>query len=462
MSHIYHERQLGGLCGVHCLNNLLQGPRFGPGDLAEIGVQLDRDEKLLLGSDASEPYNVDPSADGGNFSIQVLTVALERYQLELLPAKHPKAKDPMKDPAKAAQAYLCQYHDHWFAIRSVADCWWNLNSTKARPTLISPFYLAAWMTQLTTEGYSIFLIVGDLPEPAVPGSSEPEENFHDIFSLLEKGSDQQEDVVIPPEPEDPPAPSMNPPLGGPPVLARAVPVQGNPRVGHVNNYIAAQAAALDAISMNKHVQTGSGPFFDHGALRAADRMSRPACAFCGGRLAGDALQCQFCNNLCDLPRMPTAGRSTGMDVSELIGHTQPAGSGTTNLRAMGFREAQILAAETLASDMRASACDLLLAMKPVTAGDAASLARAIQTAVTNLDKVCLPADSVLQLITLLTWGDAALEEAAVYFEPAVLTERLLTLIGKHQDRWPNNVTKSLSIAVELMSVVPSNHRTFVL
>ena len=102
------------------LTNLLQGPDFGPGDLAEICVQLDHQERLLLQSHGSSNedsrpaeatderhyYNFDPSADGGNFSIQVLTLAIRRFNLELLPTKHPRAKGLMKDPGKATEAFL--------------------------------------------------------------------------------------------------------------------------------------------------------------------------------------------------------------------------------------------------------------------------------------------------------------------------------------------------------------------
>lgn len=228
MTRIYHERQLGGLCGVHCLNNLLQGPYFGPGDLAEIGVQLDLEEGQLYttasaegGAEGAEgarrqpsSYNVDSSEDGGNFSIQVLAIAMKRYQLELLPSQHPQAKDLMTDPSKAAEAFLCQYRDHWFAIREIASCWWNLNSTRKRPALVSPFVLGAWLAQLITEGYSIFLVCGgSLPTPREPWDGEEEETFHDMFDLLEHakksggnplagGEADSEEFVIPPDPND--------------------------------------------------------------------------------------------------------------------------------------------------------------------------------------------------------------------------------------------------------------------
>lgn len=209
---IYHERQLGGLCGVHCLNNLLQGPHFGPGDLAEIGMELDKEEQAIFGNSGEyQPYNVDSSADGGNFSIQVLTRALQRFGLELLPAKHPRAKDLMKDPAKSAEAFLCQYKDHWFAVREAAECWWNLNSTRQKPGLVSPFLLAAWLGQLSAEGHSIFLVLGSkMPERAKPQKDEKaaEENFHALFDLLEQAKDPNDrplqggdagPVEVPPE-----------------------------------------------------------------------------------------------------------------------------------------------------------------------------------------------------------------------------------------------------------------------
>lgn len=219
MAHIYHERQLGGLCGVHCLNNLLQGPRFGPGDLAEIGIELDEQEQALIRQQSSELLgasdfkNVDTSADGGNFNIQVLILALQRHGLRLLSSNHPDAKKPMKDPSSAAKAFLCQYRDHWFAIREVADCWWNLNSSRKRPAMVSPFVLAAWLAQLGAEGYSIFLVTGsDLPEPAQPASEQRHhlENFHEIADLLDRGErnggnplsggqDSDDELVIPPD-----------------------------------------------------------------------------------------------------------------------------------------------------------------------------------------------------------------------------------------------------------------------
>ncbi len=33
---LYHEKQVAALCGVHCINSLLQGPIFSEVDLAQV------------------------------------------------------------------------------------------------------------------------------------------------------------------------------------------------------------------------------------------------------------------------------------------------------------------------------------------------------------------------------------------------------------------------------------------
>jgi ataxin-3 len=47
--YVYFEKQSDDrLCGVHCLNALLQGPFFDAVMLAEIGIRLDEMEKALF------------------------------------------------------------------------------------------------------------------------------------------------------------------------------------------------------------------------------------------------------------------------------------------------------------------------------------------------------------------------------------------------------------------------------
>mmetsp|Transcript_91026 Transcript_91026/g.253429 ORF Transcript_91026/g.253429 Transcript_91026/m.253429 type:complete len:494 (+) Transcript_91026:42-1523(+) len=184
--YVYHERQLGNLCGVHCINNLLQGPRFGPGDLAEIGARLDRKEQKLLGGLISRgplthSENFDGAADGGNFSVQVLRVALARAGLKLLPAEHPDGRECMSDPARAG-AFIVQCHNHWFALRETGPSWWDLDSLLERPKPLDEPQLLSRLEKLRrgSDGNLFLVLGGRLPEPRPSGG----DNWHDACALL--------------------------------------------------------------------------------------------------------------------------------------------------------------------------------------------------------------------------------------------------------------------------------------
>lgn len=70
------------MCGVHCINSLLQGPYFDEVQMAQIAMALDEEEQRLFGGVSADSkglrkgqtsHNV---AMDGNFSIQVLQKAL--------------------------------------------------------------------------------------------------------------------------------------------------------------------------------------------------------------------------------------------------------------------------------------------------------------------------------------------------------------------------------------------------
>uniref|UniRef100_A0A8C4N2M7 ubiquitinyl hydrolase 1 n=1 Tax=Equus asinus asinus TaxID=83772 RepID=A0A8C4N2M7_EQUAS len=110
----------GSLCAQHCLNNLLQGEYFSPVELSSIAHQLDEEERMRM-------------AEGG--------VTSEDYRTFL---QQPSGN--MDDSG-------------FFSIQ-----WFNLNSLLTGPELISDTYLALFLAQLQQEGYSIFVVKGDLPD----------------------------------------------------------------------------------------------------------------------------------------------------------------------------------------------------------------------------------------------------------------------------------------------------------
>ncbi|XP_076650048.1 ataxin-3 isoform X1 [Halictus rubicundus] len=175
METIFHEKQEGYLCAQHCLNALLQGPYFNAVDLASFGHELDKEERMRMAESGvdSEDYRLfleQPSGnmdDSGYFSVQVISRALKVLELELVPYNSTESAALMarKDPS-LMKAYICNYKGHWFTIRKIGKQWFNLNSMLSGPQLISDTYLAMYLTQLIQDGYSIFIVIGILPQCA--------------------------------------------------------------------------------------------------------------------------------------------------------------------------------------------------------------------------------------------------------------------------------------------------------
>ncbi|CAG0919543.1 unnamed protein product [Notodromas monacha] len=172
MEHIFHEKQVGQLCAQHCLNALLQERKFTAMDLAEVARNLDDMERSFMReageSDDYRRFVTEPSGnvdDSGYFSIQVIEKALEVYDLSLVPfkASNARAEAARRQPA-GERAYICNYHDHWYTLRKIGLQWFNLNSTLSGPDLISDTYLEIFLQQITDEGHSIFIVVGNLPD----------------------------------------------------------------------------------------------------------------------------------------------------------------------------------------------------------------------------------------------------------------------------------------------------------
>ncbi|XP_045144052.1 ataxin-3 [Echinops telfairi] len=165
-------QQEGSLCAQHCLNNLLQGEYFSPVELSSIAHQLDEEERMRMaeGGVTSEDYRTflqqQPSGnmdDSGFFSIQVISNALKVWGLELILFNSPEYQRLRIDPIHE-RSFICNYKEHWFTVRKLGKQWFNLNSLLTGPELISDTYLALFLAQLQQEGYSIFVVKGELPD----------------------------------------------------------------------------------------------------------------------------------------------------------------------------------------------------------------------------------------------------------------------------------------------------------
>ncbi|CDW56402.1 Josephin domain containing protein [Trichuris trichiura] len=143
------------LCAQHALNNLLQGAYFSAVDLAEIARKLDELERSVLGTDLSLNVN-----DDGYFSVQVISEALKVFDLRLVGLCDFQARNI---GSLTCSAFICNFENHWFTLRRINGCWFNLNSLNSGPTIISDCHLELYLAQLAAEGYTVFVVEGQLP-----------------------------------------------------------------------------------------------------------------------------------------------------------------------------------------------------------------------------------------------------------------------------------------------------------
>ncbi|XP_071057429.1 ataxin-3-like [Onthophagus taurus] len=124
--------------------------------MAECGEESEEYKKFL----AQPSGNMD---DSGYFSVQVISAALEVWGLELVPYSSSDERVKQSEPDKM-RAFICNYKDHWFTVRRIGIQWFNLNSLLPRPELISDTYLSLFLAQLQNDRYSIFVVLGELPQ----------------------------------------------------------------------------------------------------------------------------------------------------------------------------------------------------------------------------------------------------------------------------------------------------------
>ena len=159
---LYHEKQIGALCAVHAMNNLVQERRFDEVELAAVAHRLDDAERALLGGELGgangESSNV---RSDGFFSVQVIVTALQGAGLAST-----QDTRAVKDPAKET-GFIFNRREHWFALRRVGRSWFDLNSMHRVPKAMSETHLGLFFQAHEEQGYSIFAVRGAYPAHAL-------------------------------------------------------------------------------------------------------------------------------------------------------------------------------------------------------------------------------------------------------------------------------------------------------
>ena len=182
---IYHEKQILAWCALHTINNLLQNRFFTVSDLNEIAKELDAREKSLLETDSRDGERSSNFDYNGNFSIQVITVALSLYGLELVPfnSTDPRAESARKCTAKQ-QGFICNVDNHWFPVCKINGVWYQIDSLEDEVIQLKDdgIQVCCFATEHEIKEYSgIFIVVGDLDQVRNMGIRAQKNDIVDFF-----------------------------------------------------------------------------------------------------------------------------------------------------------------------------------------------------------------------------------------------------------------------------------------
>jgi len=166
MSIVYWEKQKRAFCGIHCINSLLQNALFRENDFSKFAAALDAQEAQLLGMKRlPQSSNIDAS---GNYSVAVLKTALERagMQMQHIDSEEVQTIFATGGGPLSQEGYVLNLDNHWFCVRKITNRWYNLDSLKPSPILISNEHLEDFFEKQKSLGYTVFLVSGQYPQPA--------------------------------------------------------------------------------------------------------------------------------------------------------------------------------------------------------------------------------------------------------------------------------------------------------
>jgi len=140
-------------------------------DLADIAKDLDSKELEAIaegsgGIDSKDYKSASKAAsnnydDSGFFSIQVLTIALKSFNLDLVPFTSTEVGAAY--PPELEKAFIINMNEHW-RFGDKDKYWFNLNSTLEKPEHITPTYLTLYLQQIKNENGRIHAIRGEFPQ----------------------------------------------------------------------------------------------------------------------------------------------------------------------------------------------------------------------------------------------------------------------------------------------------------
>lgn len=159
--YVYKEDQYSAMCGMHAMNSLLQCHGESERDCEAAAAELEARYTSQTGIVDHENQFRD---EHGNYNIEVLRHAFSKRRIDLTLLSHPSMDLFRQNPA-AADGYLLNRANHWFAIRRVHGNFWVLDSTQELPEFCGDLHLDAKINAMQQAGYTIHVCQGMLPNP---------------------------------------------------------------------------------------------------------------------------------------------------------------------------------------------------------------------------------------------------------------------------------------------------------
>jgi len=159
--YVYKEDQYSAMCGMHAMNSLLQCHGESERDCESAAAELEA--RLAAETGLKDDQNTFRD-EHGNYNIAVLQHAFNKRHIQLTPLSHP-SMDLFRQNPTAADGYLLNRANHWFAIRRVHGSFWILDSCQKLPEFCGDLHLDAKINAMQQAGYTIHVCQGMLPNP---------------------------------------------------------------------------------------------------------------------------------------------------------------------------------------------------------------------------------------------------------------------------------------------------------
>eukprot|EP00439_Symbiodinium_sp_Y106_P026686 s4442_g3.t1 len=159
---IYHEKQVGSLCAIHCVNNMFQGPLYEDHDFRSVARVLDERERSLM---KGEDLDFGNARYDGFYNVQVMQEVLRRAGYEMTSVSAEAAKECVERAKE--KAFILNKQEHWFCVRRLGQEWFDLNSCMSVPKHYTDRDLEWLIKEAVSDGYGVFRVTGEFPSCAL-------------------------------------------------------------------------------------------------------------------------------------------------------------------------------------------------------------------------------------------------------------------------------------------------------